>query len=86
MLSFEVQNKADKKYKRKLKNFIYFQIYFLCLKNEYLALWSFCLIRRNAVEINFFNVLAFKAKTKLKGYSEKVVIDGRNNFKSQKGF
>ena len=27
-----------------------------------------------------------KAKTKLKGYSEKVVIDGRNNFKSQKGF
>ena len=46
----------------------------------------FCLIRRNAVEINFFNVLAFKAKTKLKGYSDKVVIGGRNNFKSQKGF
>ena len=38
------------------------------------------------MEINFFNVLAFKAKTKLKGYSEKVVIDGRNNFKSQKNF
>ena len=34
----------------------------------------------------FFQCSSFKAKTKLKGYSEKVVIDGRNNFKSQKNF
>ena len=33
-----------------------------------------------------FQCFAFKAKTKLKGYSDKVVIDGRNNFKSQKSF
>ena len=46
----------------------------------------FCLVRRNIVELNFFNVPAFKAKFKLKYYSEKVVIDGRNNFKFQIGF